>query len=71
MLNLKLARFPTCSPLPSRLYSGSCRIADPISSIRSERVLRFFAGAHDRELVPIIVKFRHHNRLMMNELKLD
>jgi hypothetical protein len=25
-------------------------VADPISSIRSERFLRFFAGAHDREL---------------------
>jgi hypothetical protein len=42
-----------------------------MSSIRSEHFLRFFAGAHDRELIPIIVKFRHHNRLMMNELKLD
>src|SRR5438105_2375567 len=74
MLNLKLARFPTCSPLPSRLYldrshfPSACAsylaalpstraipnrdvfcVADPISSIRSERLLRLFAGTHDRE----------------------
>jgi len=27
-------------------------VADPISSIRSERFLRFFAGAHDRARSP-------------------
>jgi hypothetical protein len=54
----------TLATLPSLLLI-------PISSIRSEHFLGFFAGTHDRELVPIIVKFIHHNRLMMNELKLD
>jgi hypothetical protein len=54
---LKLVRFPSHSPLPTRLCL-LCRfaqklhsldrdvfyVADPISSIRAERFLRFFGG---------------------------
>jgi hypothetical protein len=67
-MNISVVRPPdieTHSLLPSSLYF---HVADPISSIHSERFLRFFARTHDGELSSpdqIIVKFMQHKRLMM------
>ena len=55
-----LAALPSTRAIPDR---DVFYVADPINSIRPERFLRFCAGAHDRERLPIIVKCIHHNRL--------
>src|SRR5882762_5921245 len=44
-----LAALPSTRAIPNR---DVFYVADPISSIRSKRFLRFFTGAHDRELAP-------------------
>jgi hypothetical protein len=48
MLNVETRSLPTLARRYPRDFTFY--VADPISSIRSKRFLRFFAGAHHREL---------------------
>jgi len=69
--------FPICG---NRKRSGPCNTEKMWSSIFGDETV--VAGTHDRELRPaaparaailtlIATKFMHHNRVMMDELKLD
>jgi hypothetical protein len=72
---IELVCFPARSSLPRDF---TFYVADPISSIRSQRFLGLFAGTHDRELLgtpkrskPSIAPLMHHKRLMMRSISVE